>query len=106
MLSPTFAWGLTTRGLGLVFAISHLSIAVQILGLCGASGIQPYSSLLKQIKHDFPSPLSRLAHFPSLFWLIGSSDLALLAVPLFGALCAFTAAAFACHGREAYAHSV
>ena len=87
LLSPLLAWGLLARGLGVVYCISHLSISVQILGLCGSAGIQPFSSLLKQIRHDFPSPWSRMWHFPSLFWLVGASDFCLLVVPLAGVAC-------------------
>ena len=90
MLPPVLAWGLLARGLGIVYAISFVSIALQIRSLAGSRGIASFAATLRQIRHDFPT--THHLHFPSLFWLVGASDAALLAVPLCGALCGTLAA--------------
>ena len=86
------AWGLLARGLSCVFALSFVSIALQIRSLAGRRGIAPFASTLRQIRHDFPGHSAAL-YFPSLFWLTGTSDAALVLVPLGGAACALAAAA-------------
>ena len=90
MLPPPLAFGLLSRGISIVYAISFLSIATQIRSLAGATGISPFSSALRQIRHDLPR--SFWSEYPSLFWLTGASDLALVLVPLAGAACAVAAA--------------
>ena len=37
-VDPLLAWGVLTRGLGVVYAIAFASIAVQIRGLAGRDG--------------------------------------------------------------------
>ena len=86
MLPPLLAWGLLSRGLAIVYAISFISIALQIRSLAGRRGIAPFASTMRQIRHDFPD--THAFYFPSLFWLTGASDMALLLVPIGGALCA------------------
>lgn len=85
MLPPLLAWGLCARGIGAVYAIAFASIAVQITALSGAQGCSPFWPLLIQIKHDFPH--TYWFRFPSLFWLVGASDAALVAVPAIGTAC-------------------
>ena len=89
--TPRSPSSLLSSGLGIIYFISFLSIASQIRALAGRSGIAPLSALLRQIKHDFPF-FSRHLHFPSLFWITGASDAALLLVPILGALCALAVA--------------
>ena len=92
MIKPLLAWGLLARGLSLVYALSFVSIALQIRSLAGRRGLAPFASTMRQIQHDFPTS-SAIMHFPSLFWLTGVSDAALLLVPVGGAACALAAAA-------------
>ena len=89
MIDPQLAWGLVARGLGLVYLISFASIAPQVTTLAGAGGLTPLVTTLRQIKHDLP--MSYWRHFPSVFWLVGASDVALTLVPVAGA--AFASAA-------------
>jgi hypothetical protein len=42
--------------------------------------------MLRQIRHDFPGHTSRWLYFPSLFWITGASDAALVLVPSLGVL--------------------
>ena len=90
--SPSLAFGLLARGLGIIHVISFASIAVQILGLVGSQGVSPFRSTLLAIRHDFPSLRLRMRLFFSIFWLIGVSDLALVLVPLGGAAFGLAAA--------------
>ena len=84
MLPPVVAWGLLARGIGLTYAISFTSIALQIRVLAGRDGIAPFGQMLRQIRRDFP--WTHGWYFPSLFWLTGASDAALLLLPICGAL--------------------
>ena len=86
-LPGPIAFGLFARGLGLIHTISFLSIASQILALAGSRGVTPFRATLKRVGTDFPTARLRALHFPSLFWLTGTSDLALVLVPLVGAAC-------------------
>lgn len=90
-LPNALAFGLFARGLGLIFTISFISIACQIRGLVGARGLTPLRATFRSIAHDFPSLSSRMLHFFSLFWLCGTSDFALIAIPFFGACCGLCA---------------
>ena len=96
-LPGSIAFGLFARGLGLVHFISFLSIASQILALAGSSGVTPFRATMRSVGADFPSAKQRLLHFPSLFWLTGTSDVALVLVPLAGAACGLCA----CLGLQA-----
>ena len=53
-LDPLLAWGVLTRGLGVVYAIAFASIAVQIRGLAGRDGMSPFAPMMQQMAHDFP----------------------------------------------------
>ena len=86
MLPPALAWGLMARALSVVHAISFLSSAMQIHGLCGSRGISPFATTLHQIRRDFTT--NYWLYFPSLFWLTGASDAALILLPISGAVAA------------------
>ena len=45
-LDPLLAWGVLTRGLGVVYAIAFASIAVQIRGLAGRDGMSPFAPMM------------------------------------------------------------
>src|SRR5438094_4834329 len=81
MLWPRWIW---LRALGLIFLSAFYSLAFQITGLMGPRGILPAGEYLGELRDAF-GPLEALWHAPSLFWL-GSSDNALMAVVLLGAL--------------------
>src|SRR5260370_37281536 len=53
-----------------------LSLAVQITGMLGSNGILPAAAYLAQIQRAMGP--SRFWNFPTVFWLTGSSDLALM----------------------------
>ena len=82
-LSPTLVWGLFTRGLGLVFLISFLSLAAQVRL---SARLTPFSARLAKIKEDFPT-WRRFYYFPTLLWL-NSSGAAMLGVAVLGAAAA------------------
>ena len=64
-VDPLLAWGVLTRGLGVVYAIAFASIAVQIRGLAGRDGMSPFAPMMQQMAHDFPG-WRRLLYFPTL----------------------------------------
>ena len=68
--------------IGLIFCCAFVSLAVQIEGLLGSSGILP----ARQFMHAAEAALSNSAwlHFPSLFWF-AASDEALVGACLLGA---------------------
>ena len=82
-LDPLLAWGVLTRGLGVVYAIAFASIAVQIRGLAGRDGMSPFAPMMQQMAHDFPG-WRRLLYFPTLLWLTGGGDAALVGLPVAG----------------------
>lgn len=67
-LSSTEIWGLFTRGLGVVFAISFASLAGQIVRGAGERGGMPIGRRLEKIAEDFPT-FRRFFYFPTLLWL-------------------------------------
>ncbi|HMJ15187.1 MAG TPA: lipase maturation factor family protein [Polyangiaceae bacterium] len=69
---PRLVWGLFTRGLGLVFLVSFVSLSRQVATIAGSQGGLPVSRLLARMQEDFPS-WRRFYYFPSLLWL-SSSD--------------------------------
>ena len=62
--------------LGAIYGMAFLSLAVQVRGLIGAKGILPAGAYLGQIQRAIGP--SRFWNFPTVFWLSGSSDLALM----------------------------
>ena len=82
-IDPLLAWGVLTRGLGVVYAIAFASIAVQIRGLAGRDGMSPFAPMMQQMAHDFPG-WRRLLYFPTLLWLTGGGDAALVGLPVAG----------------------
>lgn len=88
-IDPLLAAGLFIRGLSIVYAIVFASIAFQIRGLSGKDGITSFSAVLKQMRHDFPR--THMFYFPTLFWLTGASDAALVALPVLGVVAATSA---------------
>jgi len=71
------------RALALIYTAAFLSLAVQIEGLAGPSGILPFSEALGTRYEHFGPAAWFLT--PTLFWL-SSSDLALLGATLLGVL--------------------
>ena len=78
------AWGLCSRGLGLVFAISLGAYAYQARALSGSHGLTPMAGILARYRRDFGGWRAAW-YLPSLFW-VSCSDTALVAVPAAGAL--------------------
>lgn len=76
-VEPGWLWArwLFLRALGLIYASVFLSLAFQIRGLIGPSGILPADDLLKTVARAEPSVL-RYWDVPTLLWL-GASDRAL-----------------------------
>jgi hypothetical protein len=71
------------RGLGLIFFSAFYSLAFQIRGLIGPSGILPAESYLAEVAHVFGP--RRFWFAPSVFWW-SASDRALLTVCILGML--------------------
>ena len=70
--------------LGAIYCAAFLSLAAQISGLIGSKGILPVAAYLSRISEVLGS--SRYWNFPTVFWLTGSGNLALLSVCVAGAL--------------------
>jgi hypothetical protein len=85
-LDPTLVWGLVSRGIGLVFLVSFVSLARQVLPVAGSRGITPVRQSLEAIERHFPS-WKRFVYFPSLLWL-NRSDRFLCALPWAGIVAA------------------
>ena len=85
MLWPRWLW---LRALGLIFLSAFYSLAFQIEGLNGPNGILPAREYLPALR-EAVGPVKALWYAPTLFWL-GSSDRALMAVVLLGALASLT----------------
>ncbi|MFN2548977.1 MAG: lipase maturation factor family protein [Myxococcales bacterium] len=81
MLWPRWIW---LRALGLIFLSAFYSLAFQITGLNGPNGILPAREYLPELR-EAVGPIKALWYAPTLFWL-SSSDAALIAVVLLGAL--------------------
>lgn len=84
-------YGLMLRGLGVAYALALGAAAWQARALCGTQGITPAKSLLEAQKRDFPGAVQRARYFPTLLWLTGASDAAVVAIPAIGALAGLVA---------------
>src|SRR5262245_31977057 len=60
------------RALGIIYLFAFISVAAQILGLNGSSGILPATDLLKSAQQVYPGA-ERWLNVPTLAWL-NSSD--------------------------------
>lgn len=87
-LPAAWVWGLFSRGLGAVFLIAFVSLAIQVRPIAGRRGLAPIAQLLAAIRRDFPAP-RRWLYFPTLLW-IRAGDRALTAIPWLGALAALS----------------
>jgi len=79
---PLLVWGLLSRGVGLVFLISFLSLLGQVVPTAGRNGVMPIANLLSRIRRDFPGA-ARLLYFPTPLWL-SASDTALRSMVVLG----------------------
>ena len=71
VLTPDFVDHLRIRALGVVFAVAFLSLALQTRDFGGRDGgVSPLFVKLEQIKDVFPSLFTRMAYYPTLFWLV------------------------------------
>lgn len=84
--SPELVWGLVSRGLGVAFLVSFLSLSGQVVLLAGRDGITPIRDSLRALRRDFAAP-QRFLYFPTLLWL-NASDAALISLPWLGAAAA------------------
>ncbi len=87
--SPELIWGLLSRGIGLVFLISFVSLWPQVLPIAGRTGIMPIHDALRAIERDFSRP-RRWLYFPTLLWL-DASDTTLRGLVAGGILAALSA---------------
>lgn len=81
---------LFTRGLGAVFAIAFVSLAVQVIGLIGERGIMPAAELLQRFASD-PDSFREL-YLPTWLRFTGASDAALRGACLLGSACSIALA--------------
>jgi predicted DCC family thiol-disulfide oxidoreductase YuxK len=70
--------------LGAIYCAAFLSLAVQITGLFGSKGILPAADYLSRISEALGP--SKYWNFPTVFWLTGSSDRALVLVCAAGSI--------------------
>lgn len=84
-------WGVFTRAFAIVLAIVLASFSYQLPSLSGRRGLSPLADILANYRRDFGVARS-LWYWPTLFWLAGTSEVALAAVPACGALAALCAA--------------
>ena len=77
-------WGIFSRGLALIYAISFLSLIYcnQVVALAGKRGISPLSNKLRAITSN-GGKLAGFLRFPTLFWF-NSSDATLTVFPIVG----------------------
>lgn len=73
------------------YVLAFVSLALQILGLCGSRGIVPVGDILSHVASQEPG-FSRYFAFPTIFWF-GSGDAVLAGAAWLGAVCAAAAAA-------------
>ncbi len=83
--APELVWGLLTRGVGLVYLISFVSITRQIVAAAGVDSVNPIGEMLASAARDFPT-WKRFFYFPTLLWL-NASDLSLRVLTWFGVAC-------------------
>ncbi len=69
--APELIWGLVSRGVGLVFLISFLSLRPQVIPIAGRDGLLPIDEALRAQARDFPT-WRRFFYFPTLLWLNAS----------------------------------
>ena len=96
---PAVVWGIFLRLVGAVQCIALVSLGSQIRALAGPRGATPFGLMLARVRVDYRSWPSRLRRLPTLCWLTGASDGALLALAGAGAVCG---AALACGGGGAW----
>ena len=79
-------WGLFSRSVGFVFFVALASLALQTRGLYGRRGLTPLHGLLARYRAHY-GVLPGMWYHPSLLWLVGTSDVALLTITVLGAAC-------------------
>lgn len=62
------------RLLGIFYLIAFASLVVQVDGLAGSQGIQPFATKLAQLTADFPG-YEKYLRLPTLFWLNASDGI-------------------------------
>ena len=82
---------LFVQGLAFSSLVAFLSLLVQIRGLVGADGVVPAAARLARVEQQLGA--ARWLEAPTLCWLVGASDAALVALCLAGALASIVAAA-------------
>lgn len=75
-VSAEVAWGLVSKGYGLLYVMVFASFHNQVVPLCGKKGISPVSDLLSRASKDFPG-YRKVLYFPTILWL-DDSDAMLL----------------------------
>ncbi|CAE7353892.1 Lmf1, partial [Symbiodinium sp. CCMP2456] len=77
-VSAEVAWGLVSKGYGLLYVMVFASFHNQVVPLCGKKGVSPVSDLLSRASKDFPG-YRKVLYFPTLLWL-DDSDAMLVAL--------------------------
>eukprot|EP00439_Symbiodinium_sp_Y106_P051369 s4633_g6.t2 len=67
-VSAEVAWGLVSKGYGLLYVMVFASFHSQVVPLCGKKGVSPVSDLLSRASKDFPG-YRKVLYFPTLLWL-------------------------------------
>ncbi len=104
IMDRLLVWGLLSRGLALVYAISFGSLCWrrQVLALAGSRGIAPLAAKLAAVRRDCPGWPERLRRWPTLFWLSASDD-ALALLPHVGGALALAALCGGAHAPVCFA---
>lgn len=76
-------WGLLSRGIGLMFAISLFAYSRQAVSFGGKYGLTPFKDTMRNWKRDFG--IRAYLYYPTLFW-INSSDFFLWFLPFLGGI--------------------
>jgi hypothetical protein len=87
-VEPTLVWGLFTRMVGLVLAISFTSLSFQVVKVSGRAQPLGARARLAKIREDFPT-FRRFFYFPTLLW-ISDRDVVLRLLTLTGLVSALS----------------
>jgi hypothetical protein len=93
----TETWPIFVRSLGLIFFIALFSLSFQLVAFGGKYGLSPLEATFSKVKRDYGH--LRFVYWPSLYWIVGTSDAAIRLVPLLGALSGLFLFLFGTHQR-------
>ena len=84
---PALIWGVFVRLVGAVQLIALASLGCQLRALAGPRGATPFELVLARVRRDYDTWPARLRRLPTLCWLSGCSERALLGIAAFGGGC-------------------